>query len=422
MKFANIKYTKRNGRLTIGDDIQLLAIESMYRQIGVDYDEVVRIEFCELSSYDGEYVILPISFPFISYSNAAYVTMFSHKIIPVFLGVCMLTSTFQQEEIDYLKRFSPIGCRDMHTFRTMQKLGIPAYLNGCMTLTFPRVKSNLDDCKKIYCIDVPEEIKNNIPEKLLADCVFVSHTFYMSDLEITPEEKAKEMYTEYVENAKMVITTRMHAALPCAAAGIPVVLLKDVFSYRFAGIDKIVKIYTKEEYDTIDWKPEPINYENIKTAMLANAKEVIMDAWSKHEKQCAISSFMESRKTREEYVEFRDNTIKFIDDNWDNETEIEYVLWGVTQVAEVIHQYIHENYPNARLAGIIDKNKRIEFLGKRGVPKEEQRVNSKAYYFVCTGAAINESNTYFCENGIVNFYQCCMDGINHLQDKEEGKG
>ena len=35
MKFANIIYTKRNDRLTIGDDMQLLAIENLYKYMGI---------------------------------------------------------------------------------------------------------------------------------------------------------------------------------------------------------------------------------------------------------------------------------------------------------------------------------------------------------------------------------------------------
>ena len=43
MRYANIIYNKRNGRLNLGDDIQLLAIENLYRKLGIDYSEVVRI-------------------------------------------------------------------------------------------------------------------------------------------------------------------------------------------------------------------------------------------------------------------------------------------------------------------------------------------------------------------------------------------
>lgn len=421
MKFANIKYTKRNKRLTVGDDMQLLAIENLYREMGIDYKDVIRIELNELASYDGEYVILPISFPLIAYYNAPYVTMFSHKIIPVFLGLCTLTPKFQPEEVDYLRRFAPIGCRDEYTFRNMLNQGIPAYLNGCMTLTFPKVKKNLEQCNKVYCIDVPDNLRNYIPEKFREDCIYISHTFYVSELEGTPEEQAKKLYGEYIEHARLVITTRMHAALPCIAAGIPVILMKDQFSYRFAGIDKIVKVYTKEEYKNIDWNPEPLQFEVHKTKMLEVAKERVWDAYYKYAKVCDLSAIMEAREKREEYIEFIDNTIEYIRNTWNPTKEIRYILWGVTQTAEVIHYYISENYPCAKLEGVIDKSKKIRFLGVETKPKEELSPSSDIYYLVCTGAAIQDSNNYFEKNGISKFYQCCDDGVKHIQDLVEAE-
>lgn len=416
MKFANIKYTHRNERLTIGDDMQLLAIENLYKYMGIDYDNVIRIEFDDLATYDGDYVILPISFPLISYCNGTYVTMFSKKIVPVFLGACILTPKLQKEEVEYLKKFGPIGCRDQYTFNNMIQLGIPAYLNGCMTLTFPKVRKKTLHQKVVYCIDLPKELIPYIPEDIQKDCRFISHTFYLSELDNTAEEQARKMYKEYVDNAKMVITTRMHAALPCIAAGIPVILMKDKFSYRFAGIDKIAKVYTREEYDYIDWNPEPLEYEEHKTLMLKVASNRVMDAYSKFKDICDLSSFMESRQTREEHREFIDNTFCYIKENWNEETEIHYFLWGITQTAEVVYYFINENYPNAVLDGIIDKNKRIQFLGTLTKPKEEMDLKENAYYFVCTGAAIQDSNRYFKENNIVNYYQCCDDGIHHEND------
>lgn len=83
MKFANIIYNKRNQRLTIGDDVQLLSVENLYHYMGVDYSEVVRISLDECWDYDGEDVVLPISFPLLSY-HGTDITCFSPKIHPVF--------------------------------------------------------------------------------------------------------------------------------------------------------------------------------------------------------------------------------------------------------------------------------------------------------------------------------------------------
>ena len=227
MKFANIIMT-REGRCTIGDDIQLLAIENLYNYMGIDYKEVVRIPFNQLSTYDGEYVVLPISFPLYGYSHDTAITQYSDKIIPVFLGMAILTNTLSENEVVYLKKFQPIGCRDQYTMDVLRRYGIVSYLNGCMTATLPRRKPLYSEkYNKIFCVDVPDSLKDMIPKEVLDDCIFCNHVYLTSECPDGTEAKAKEIYNRYKDEAKLIITTRLHAALPCAAMGIPVVLAKN---------------------------------------------------------------------------------------------------------------------------------------------------------------------------------------------------
>lgn len=417
MRFANI-YFDRNERLTIGDDMQLLAIENLYKYMGIDYDEVVRIPFHSLAQYDGEYVILPISFPLYGFHHDVAITQFSPKIIPVFLGLSTLTQTYTKEEREYLKRFEPIGCRDLHTMQAMRKNGIMSYLNGCMTATLPFMRK--DDNKKydkIFCIDVPNKFRNIIPEHILQDCVFLSHTFYPEELPNGPEQKARELYQMYINEARLIITTRLHGALPCVAAGIPVVLFKDHLSFRFAGIDKLIHVYTESEYEEIDWEPTPVFYETHKKRVLDAASKRLRDAYDKYHDIFEISSFYESRENRLYYVEFYDNSIAFIDDYFKHEEEFEYALWGVTQTAQLINSYLSTHYPKAKLVAVIDKSKDIKFCGINTCRKEWMEEHKDVFCFVCTGAAIKEAYEYFHEIHHERFYQCCEDGNRH---KSEG--
>ena len=41
--------------------------------------------------------------------------------------------------IEHLRRFAPIGCRDLNTVRLLRNAGVPAFFNGCVTLTLDRV-------------------------------------------------------------------------------------------------------------------------------------------------------------------------------------------------------------------------------------------------------------------------------------------
>ena len=100
MKYANVVFDgNRTGSVNIGDDLQLVAIENLYREMGIDYKDVVKIGLSQLATYDGEYVILPISFPLYGYREGLNITMFSPKIIPVFLGLSIMSENLSDDEI-----------------------------------------------------------------------------------------------------------------------------------------------------------------------------------------------------------------------------------------------------------------------------------------------------------------------------------
>ena len=122
MKFANISM-QRSGLNNLGDNMQLLAIDNLYNYMGIDRNEIVRIDFYDLNTYSGEYVLLPINYPFYGYKDDMSITMFSPKIIPVFLGLSLMCADFKEAELNYLKRFEPIGCRDEYTMTELRKKG-----------------------------------------------------------------------------------------------------------------------------------------------------------------------------------------------------------------------------------------------------------------------------------------------------------
>lgn len=415
MKYANIVFN-RSGRLTIGDDIQLIAIENLYMEMGIDISDIVRIPFHELANYDGEYVILPVSFPFYGYHTDLKITQFSPKIIPVFLALSLLTDRFSQEEIDYLKRFEPIGCRDAYTMTNLRKHHIMAYLNGCMTVTLPQRDKHIEG-DKIYCIDIQEELKAYIPPEIKQQAVFTSHTFYQEELSGSPQEKALELLEEYKQHAKLVITSRLHGALPCIAMGIPVIFAKDKLSFRFLGVNRLTHVYTKNEFSKIDWNPVSVEYDSLKKKMLKTSMRRIMEATDKYKDILELSTFFEENQTDDFYIEFFTNTVEFIKNTFHKEQSFSYILWGVTQTASLVYNYMTKYYKFADLVGVIDQKKELQFAGKMTGKKNIILENKDAWCFVCTGAAIKESYEYFHEFDHSRYYQCCEDGTKHAVEK-----
>lgn len=382
--------------------------------MGIDYSTVIRLEFSQLHSYNGEEVILPISFPLYGLYKGKYITKFSEKIIPVFLGLSLLSPIIVPEDIEYLKKHEPIGCRDQYTVNVLRNYNICAYLFGCITQTFPFKRVfDTDKYRNVYCIDVDDELKDEIPQNILRDCKFSSHTYYAEEIKSSTEQLAREVYDMYIKDAKLVITSRLHAALPCAAAGIPVIWAKDKYSFRFVGNDLFLKVYTKDEYKNIDWNPLPVDFESHKLAMIDHAKCRILGEYKKYKKYKKKSEFIHQGKKKavENYhIEFIDNTESFIMGKWSKMDIINFAVWGATQTALAIVGYLRDNYPNSVFEGFIDRNPETLFMGREPMKKEWILDKEDIFVFVCTGAAIRESTEFFNKNNIINYYHCCIDG------------
>ena len=405
MRYGNLIYDKRNNRVNLGDDMQILSIENLYRTMGVDYSDVLRIKYSELTTYEGDYVVLPVSFPVAAYFDNGFVTCFSERIIPVFLGLCLVTDVLACEDVEYLRRFAPIGCRDLHTLKVMRSYGIPSYLNGCMTLTLPR-REEAGSGTHVYLVDVPDDLLGLVPEHLREDAVRVSPIVYLSDLDCIPEEAARSLYDRYIKDARLVITTRLHVALPCFAAGLPVVFLKPEYSFRFAGIDAVVPFYDAARFDEIDWDPASLDFENHKKEVRDLAEHRIRKAFTDNEKMLSLSERLEQPKRPAYYVEGVDNAKQFVDSTWDVRKEGTYALWGMTQAAAALENHIRRRFPHMRLVAAIDISKDMEMGGMHTCLPEEAHLERDTVLFCCAAAAGDASSRYAHERGIENYYNC----------------
>ena len=163
---------KKEKFINLGDDIQSQAVMNLYNMMGISPDQIIPIDFNELVSYKGEYIVLPICY---NLQTDYDLIPFSQKIIPVFIGLSLFeTSKLTQQVIEYLKKYEPIGCRDEQTFRMLSSVGISAYLAGCITQTFPLRKKS-ESQNKIFLVDVPDDMEKLIPQNILRGGVRLSH-------------------------------------------------------------------------------------------------------------------------------------------------------------------------------------------------------------------------------------------------------
>lgn len=70
----------------------------------------------------------------------------------------------------------------------------------------------------------------------------------------------------------MVITSKIHAAMPCIAMGIPVIFITDnPDNERFDVIDGIIPVYHCKDINQINWAPKAAEITELKNAIVENA-------------------------------------------------------------------------------------------------------------------------------------------------------
>lgn len=273
-KYALMTYSKQPG-YNIGDYIQSLAAKQYLPRV----DHYISRD--HLSEYDQEgvkmimngwYMRIPENWPPSSLIDPLFVSMHINESAK--------TNMLQEAGVDYFKGLkNPVGCRDRYTVQLLQDKGIDAYYTGCLTTTLDIKYKSEHKSDNIYIVDpfyynpswdkilssksnfikgvmegeiLKVGLKNKLMETIFTKDVlkkgqYVKHWF---DKEIHDEETrfklAEQTLRKYAE-AKLVITSRIHCALPCLALGTPVIFLNygldfDVSSCRLDGILELFNV------------------------------------------------------------------------------------------------------------------------------------------------------------------------------------
>jgi hypothetical protein len=168
-----------------------------------------------------------------------------------------IESILSPPSLKYLERQQPIGCRDLVTMHRLQERGIDAYFSGCLTLTCKPKSLKKED--HICIVDVECDIMkllNQIPEDLINNIRFRTHVLenagkYSKSQRFSLAEKLLQEY----ESAALVITSRLHCALPCLAFGTPVlfILPKEDLS-RLPGLVELLHSFSGEDIEKGNFK------------------------------------------------------------------------------------------------------------------------------------------------------------------------
>lgn len=157
---------------------------------------------------------------------------------------------FTDESRAFLKKFGPVGARDIGTQKFLTENGIECYLSGCLTLTL-LPDDTIPKQDYILAVDVSDKVYDFILSKTKRRVVRMNTNI---GYEIPNEDKlfiAKYWLSLY-QSAHCVVTTRLHTMLPCLALGTPVLAIRKGDNHRFEGLIDLANSTT--EVDLLDGK------------------------------------------------------------------------------------------------------------------------------------------------------------------------
>lgn len=272
--------------VNIGDYVQSLAAKQFLKD-----KDFILFNRDELNLYTGEKAKLILNAWF-TYKPKNFPP--SPDIKPLFVAFHLNSKVkneilAKEKNIEYLRKYAPIGCRDIATKEALEEKGVTAYFSGCLTTTLGLTyrKNESERGEIIYVVDpfsympkgnsvfeilktftqfllnfkgVVKIIRNNkrnnkfslgltkmgvgrvllltktylllksiLSDELLDKVVFITQfntrKEYVSDE--ARFERAEELLNMY-SVAKYVITSRIHCALPCLALKTPVLFIDHI--------------------------------------------------------------------------------------------------------------------------------------------------------------------------------------------------
>ena len=228
----------------------------------------------------------------------------SDKIEPLFLSFHLNPTAekkmLSREGINYLKIHQPIGCRDYYTQKRLSSYGIKTYYSACLSLCLNRENFVSKSTKRegIYLISPLERLN---PKSEAVEKSFLKKTIQqikrpdkrrkfqaaMERLEKFLQKQSENIYhssqlikkgkqnrpihvekakrqLKNIAKAKLVITSRIHSALPAVAFGTPVLFLSDGLDHpnqksRLDGMEQFFPVInSKELYRWENKFPKPL--------------------------------------------------------------------------------------------------------------------------------------------------------------------
>ena len=246
--------------LNIGDDIQSYAASLLLPRVDYyierEHLDVFRPEEEEPVNaiINGWMLNNKLGWPVSTCINPLYISIHFVENDNLLVGTDFLDGIGGED----LKAHEPIGCRDTETQKILESKGIKTWFSGCLTLTLPCMAEKHPEKDYVCLTDVSDEVveyvKKKYPELEIRE---IEHVPLKKPPLVNRDAGWERRFSEVKEllklyqNAKAVITTRVHCALPCLAMQTPVLLLKEEKSFdagRFSGLEELVHSGSSKDF------------------------------------------------------------------------------------------------------------------------------------------------------------------------------
>jgi len=271
-KFGLLDYELLGGYFNLGDYVQSIAA----RQYLPEVSTYLNREY--LNEYTGDTLQLimngwfmhkPLNWPPSPNINPLFVSFHMNR--------SYMKAMLSPYAIAYMKDAGPIGCRDYYTAEVLEKAGIDSYYSCCLTTTLPGALGDEEERSGILFVDVMHNLPNTedyfgmspryllshlksgnifkshkkrglinellsrVPEQYGNEVDFLDNKIKGEGIDVVNRFRMADDYLKRLASAKLVITSRIHCALPCLALNTPVIFIKHGQSsmaniYRFRGI------------------------------------------------------------------------------------------------------------------------------------------------------------------------------------------
>ena len=330
MKNAILVYDPIHNIVNIGDYIQSIAARQFCSNVPVYLNRE------KLNEYKGDKVKLIMNGWYMHFPENWPP---SEDIVPLPVAIHINSTTYNkmlsQKGLQWFKQHEPIGCRDRYTEQKLKDNGIKAYFSGCMTLTLGESYKKEKPSDKVYFVDVYFyknkrsftfmsrlfavlitnmskinklkrrmyrkggflknvfnaaafylQYKNTFDEGVLMSAEYIEHEYAADFSHDYYFEEADNLLKKYA-NAKLVVTSRIHCALPCTGFETPVIYVQDKSqgvdsSCRLDGLLELFNILDitngmVENKTGFDVNNPPIKqtYKRLKESLMKECKEFI---------------------------------------------------------------------------------------------------------------------------------------------------